>query len=122
MATLSLGACGSSDFANDPRPAAPIEVTAKVDSKEVQVSPNKFGAGVIDFTVANLSQSPVRFTLSGPKDASSPEIQPGSPGYLKVQLPEGSYQVTAGSGVRVKPASVTVGAKRKSSQNKLLLP
>ena len=91
-AALTLGACGSSDFANDPRPSAPIVVTAKVDSDQVEVSPDHFGAGLVTFTIANLSQSPVRFTLSGPKDAATPPIQPGDPANLKLNLPQGSYR------------------------------
>lgn len=121
-AGLSLAACGSSDFPNEPRSPAPIEVTAKVDSKKVVVSPSRFGAGLVNFTIANLSDSPVRFTLSGPKDAATSEIQPGTPAYLKVNLPEGSYQATAGRGAKVRPATVTIGPERASSQNKLLLP
>jgi hypothetical protein len=93
-----------------------------VDSGKVVVSPNRFGAGLVTFTIANLSDSPVRFTLSGPRDAATQEIQPGTPANLKVAMTEGDYQVTAGSGVDVKPATVKVGPERASSQNKLLLP
>jgi hypothetical protein len=120
-AALSLGACGSSDFPNDPRPPAPIEVTAKVGSGQVQVSPDHFGAGLVTFTIANLSRSPVRFTLSGPKDAATPPIQPGAPASLKVDLPQGSYQATAEGGGN-QTATVKVGPERKSSQNQLLQP
>ena len=120
-AALALGACGSSDFANDPRPAAPIVVTATVASGKVQVSPDRFGAGLVTFTIANLSDSPVRFTLSGPKDATTPPIQPGDPENLKLKLPQGSYQATAGH-QNAQPATVTVGPERKSSQNQLLQP
>ena len=121
-AALSLGACGSSDFPNDPRPPAPIEVTAKIDSGQVQVSPNHFGAGLVTFTIANLSNSPVRFTLTGPRDAATLPIQPGAPANLKVNLPEGSYQATAGGGGKPRSATVKVGPERKSSQNQLLQP
>jgi hypothetical protein len=117
---LTLGACGSSDFANDPRAAAPIEVTARVTSGQVEVSPDHFGAGLITFTIANLSDSPVRFTLTGPKDAATPPIQPGNPANLKLNLPEGSYQATAGHGGQTVP--VKVGPERNSSQNQLLQP
>jgi hypothetical protein len=123
LAAGSLGACGSKDFPNDPRPPAPIEVSAKVDSKRVVVSPNRFGAGLVTFTVANLSASPIRFTVDGTKKkASTSEIQPGAPGYLKVELPQGDYRATAGPGARAHAAAITVGPERKSSQNKLLLP
>jgi hypothetical protein len=122
VAALSLVACGSDDVANNPRPAAPIEVAAKVDAGKVVVSPDHFGAGLVTFTIANLSASPVRFTLSGPKDAATPQIPPGAPGNLKVELPEGSYEATAGQGASTQAATVKVGPKRKSSQNQLLLP
>src|SRR5436190_24371560 len=118
-AALSLGACGSSDFPNDPRPPAPIEVTAKIDSGQVQVSPNHFGAGLVTFTIANLSNSPVRFTLNGTKKkVFSPEIQPGSPGSLKLQMNQGAYQASAGPGASAIPAAIKVGPERKTSQNK----
>ena len=129
LAALSLGACGEDDFADEPpRASAPIVVTARVDQREVVVSPDHFGAGLVNFTIANLSDSPVRFTLSGPKEVASEQIPPGqSEGgaaavNLKVELPEGSYQATAGPGASARPATVKVGPKRHSSQNKLLLP
>jgi hypothetical protein len=118
---LVFAACGSDDVDNNPRPAATIQVAARVDSEKVVVSPHRFGAGLVNITVANLSDSPVRFTLTGPKETATPEIQPGAPGSLQVELPEGSYEASAeGSGVQ--PATVEVGPKRESSRNQLLLP
>jgi hypothetical protein len=123
LAVASLAACGSESFPNDPRPPSPIEVSAKVDAKKVVVSPDRFGAGLVNFTVANLSDSPIDFTITGPrKKVSSGEIEPGAPGYLKANLKEGDYQATAGQGARAAPASIKVGPERKGSQNKLLLP
>ena len=120
LAALMLGACGSSDFANDPRPASPIAVTAQVGSDQVVVSPDHFEAGLVNFTIANLSESPVRFTLSGPKDAATPPIQPGVPANMKLDLPQGSYRASAGQGAQ--PVLVKVGPERKSSQSELLQP
>jgi hypothetical protein len=131
LAALSLGACGSSDFTNEPsRAAAEIQVTARVDQREVVVSPDHFGAGLVNFTIANFSDSPVRFTLSGPKDTASQPIPPGAltagqeptAVNLKVELPEGRYEASAGQGASVKPDTVDVGPKRPSSSNQLLLP
>ena len=123
MAALSLGACGEDDFTNDPaRASATINVAARVDKREVVVSPNRFGAGLVNFTIANFSDSPVRFTLSGPKEAASQPIPPGAPGSLKVELPEGSYEATAGQATGPQPATVKVGPTRPGSENKLLLP
>ena len=131
LAAFSLGACGSEDFTNEPsRAAAPITVTAKVDQREVVVSPDHFGAGLVNFTIANFSDSPVQFTLSGPKNAASQQIPPGAPPSgqeptevnLKVELPEGSYEASAGEGASAQPDKVEVGPKRPSSRDKLLLP
>ena len=129
LAALPLGACGSSDFTNEPaRAAAPIVVTARIDRHEVVVSPDHFGAGLVNFTIANFSASPVTFTLRGPKDTASQQIPPGQPGGgaaatdLKVELPEGSYQASAGPGASAQPDTVKVGPKRQSSKNQLLLP
>ena len=129
LAALSLGACGESDFTNEPaRASPPIAVAAKVDQREVVVSPDHFGAGLVNFTITNFSDSPVRFTLSGPKDAASQQIPPGQPGGgaaavdLKVELPEGSYEASAGQGASAQPDTVEVGPKRPSSGNELLLP
>jgi hypothetical protein len=122
LAAASLAACGSSDFANNPPPPDPIVVAAKIDANRVAVSPNNFGAGLIAFTVNNFSKSSVRFELSGPKRASTAEISPGEPGFLKVDLPEGDYTASAAGIPSGKSATFTVGARRPSSKNKLLLP
>lgn len=123
LASGSLAACGSKNFPNDPRPPAPIEVSAKVTSKDVVVSPDHFGAGLATFTIANLSNSPIQFTINGTtKRVSSPPIQPSSPGSLKVQMKQGDYQASGGPGATAKPAAITVGPERGTSQNKLLLP
>jgi hypothetical protein len=126
LVALFLAACGEDDFPNEPRPPAPISVTAKVDSKRVVVSPKSFGAGLVDFTVSNQSDDPVRLTLVGPEpddNASSAEIPPdGGVGDLKAELVEGDYEVNAGDRSSARPASLEVGPQRESSQNDLLLP
>lgn len=120
-----LGCGGDSDFANNPRPAAPIVVTAKVDSEKVVVSPKKFGAGLVNFSVANLSDDPVSLTLVGPApedNQASGEIPPGGVGNLKADMAEGDYEVNGGNRSDAKPAQVAVGTERKSSKDELLLP
>ena len=111
LAALPLAACGGGeDYENDPpRAAASIQVAARVDAKEVVVSPDSFGAGLVNFTVLNSSDSPITFTLSGPKEATTDEIPPGAPGDLKVELPEGSYEASAGEGSSAQPETVLVG-------------
>jgi hypothetical protein len=121
LAGVLLAGCGAEEFKNNPRIAAPIEVSARVDSDRVQVAPNKFGAGLVNFTVANLSGSPVKFSISGPTNGSTVEIQPGAPDYLKLNLKEGTYEATA-SKAKIRPATIEVGPERASSQNELLEP
>jgi hypothetical protein len=122
-AALSLAACGSDDFKNEPpRAARVLEVAARVDQRQVVVSPGHFGAGLVIFNVANLSDSPVTFTLSGPKDVATEEIAPGAPADLKVELPQGNYQASAGEGASAQPATLRVGPDRPSSRDELLLP
>jgi len=116
-----LGGCGAKDFPNDPRPATPLEVSARVDSQRVQVSPERFGAGLVNFTVANLSSAPITFNVTGPTHGSTTQIQPGAPDYLRINMKEGTYQVTA-SKSKIKPATIKVGPERPSSQHDLLEP
>ena len=138
LAALSLSGCGEEDFTNEPaRASATINVAAKVDRREVVVSPESFGAGLVKFTITNFSDSPVRFTLSGPKDVASEEIPTGAPAgssdapvssvtptatSLKVELPEGSYEASAGEGASARPDTIQVGPPRESSRDELLLP
>jgi hypothetical protein len=121
LTIAALAGCGAESFPNNPRPPEQLEVSARVDSQRVQISPDKFGAGLVNFTVANLSGSPIKFTVSGPKNSSTVEIAPGAPDYLKMKLTEGTYQATAGK-PKIRPATIRVGSERNTSQNKLLLP
>jgi hypothetical protein len=121
LAALAVGGCGAKSNPNDPRPAAQLEVSASVNPEKVQISPDRFGAGVVNFTVANLSGSPITFSVNGPQKASTTQIQPGAPDYLKMNLTEGTYQASVGNS-KIKPATIKVGPKRPSSQNQLLLP
>ena len=126
VATLGVAGCGGEDdFANEPRPAAPIVVTAKVDAERVVVSPDQFGAGLVNITVANQSDDPVTLTFVGPgpeDNHSSGEIAPSGVGNLKAALNEGDYEVSGGDRSDAKPAKVAVGPPRKSSSDELLLP
>lgn len=127
---VGLASCGADDdYANKPRPAAPISVTAAIDTTRVRVSPPSFGAGPVVFIVSNQSGEPQKVTFetdelggkSGGIKRSTGTIEARSTAQLKVDPREGTYKLSA-SGGNVAPASVEVGAPRKSSQNDLLLP
>jgi hypothetical protein len=121
LAALLIAGCGRDDFNNDPRPAIPLEVTAKIDQGGVAVSPKEFGAGLVSLTVANLTADPTIFVLTGPVDAKSDEIPGNGTASLKIDMKTGSY-VAGAEGLAVKPANVTVGPPRPSGSNDLLLP
>jgi hypothetical protein len=121
LLAAAVAGCGSADNPNNPRPPTPIEVSARVDSQRVQIAPDHFGAGIVNFTIANLSRSPVTFDVSGPTKGSTSQISPGTPTYLRMSMKEGTYEVTA-SKAQIKPATINVGPERPSSQNKLLEP
>ncbi len=123
---VGVAGCGSEDFENNPRPPAPIELTANIDSKKVIVSPNEadgqpIGAGLVNLTISNLTDQPEQLTFTGPSDESSDPIIPGGVANFKLELLEGDYVVEA-DGTDIKPFDLTVGPERPSSQNDLLLP
>jgi hypothetical protein len=132
VVVLALGvvACGAeSDYANKPRPPAPISVTAAIDKTRIRVSPPTFGGGPVVFIISNQSGAEQKVTFEsdelgaetgGIRRATS-TIEPRSTANLKVDAPEGTYTLSA-SGGNVAPATIEVGARRKSSQNDLLLP
>jgi len=120
--SAALAACGSSDFKNDPRPPAPIELSALVNDQKVVVSPDSVGAGLATITVSNQSGDPATLTLSGPDDITSGQILPGNTTQIKGELKQGDYTVSAGGQSTARDGKLTVGPERKSSQNDLLLP
>jgi hypothetical protein len=120
-AALIATGCGRDDFKNEPRPPVPAEVAVKIADSGVGVSPREFGAGLVNFTVANLTERPGTLAISGPVNADSDEIPPGAAETLKVQMKTGNYEASV-SGIAVKPFNFTVGPERPSAQNDLLLP
>lgn len=122
VASLAVG-CGGDDHPNEPRPPAPIEVTARVGEKAVTVAPSEFGAGLVNITISNQSDDLVELTVDGEQvDKSSNPIAPNAVGNFKLELPEGDYEVSAGPESDAKPDTLEVGPPRPSAQNQLLLP
>ena len=120
---FAAAGCGGEDHKNDPRPAVPFEVSAKVGEDKVVVAPSEFGAGLAVFTISNQTNDVVQLSLDGPTEAVSEPIEPaGVTDGFKVPVKEGAYQVSAGAESNSRPAELFIGPKRKSSQNELLLP
>jgi hypothetical protein len=135
-----ISGCGSgTPYANNPRPATPIVVTAEISSSRVSVSPNRFGAGPIELVITNQDtvQHPVTFetneiggSTAGIVETTGP-INPQGTASFKVgdtqhPLASGTYSVHVGPPGRqssqIAPATVHVGPVRPSAQNQLLQP
>jgi hypothetical protein len=125
LATLSVAlvvvGCGRDDFNNDPRPPIPAEVSVKIAPDGVAVSPKEVGAGLVNFTVANLTNEVGALAIHGPVSTDSDQIAPGDAETIKVQMKPGSYEASV-DGIAVRPFNFTVGPERPSGQNDLLLP
>ena len=122
------GCGGEADYANKPRPAAPINVTAAISDKKISLSPKEFGAGPVVIIVSNQTGKEKTLTLQteelggkqgGIKQSTDP-IAPRGTGTLKADVREGSYAISVGGGLS--PATVEVGPARKSAQDELLAP
>ena len=127
-ALLALTGCGGGKhYANDPRPPTTKQVSASILRGKVSVSPSSFGAGPISLTIANLTDASQRVSIAqringqlqgGPE--TSP-INPHDTATLSADLDQGQYIVRV-EGHGIKPAALTIGKPRASSQNDLLQP
>ena len=127
---VGLAGCGDSgeDYANKPRPAAPINVTAAISDKQISISPKEFGAGPVVIIVSNQTASEQTVTLQteelggsqpGLKQSTDP-IAPRATGTLKADVREGTYELSVRNGPS--PKTLEVGSERKSAQDTLLEP
>jgi hypothetical protein len=127
---IALGAAGcgdEDDFANNPRPAVPVQITGVITDDKVTVSPNSLGAGPVVLTLSNQSKDAHTVTLSG--GTIKTEIGPINPldtGTIQKTLDEGEYEVKAGTTKaltrEIRAAALKIGAPRESSSNETLLP
>ena len=124
----TLAGCGGGDqsYSNEPRPAAPIVLTASITKNEVAVSPEQFGAGPVSLVVANQTSAAQEITFetaggsAGFKQQTGP-INPGDTATLKANVETGKLTVRV-QGDGIEPAELTVGDPRPSAQNDLLQP
>ena len=128
LATVA-GCGGADDYKNDPRPPAPINVTAAITNSNVRVSPQRFGAGPIVLVISNQSSTAQEVTfetdeLGGSKPGrtfSTTPINPRGTATLKVDVRQGDWKLgTKDGGIRA--AAVSVGKERKTAQDELLQP
>jgi hypothetical protein len=129
IAALAVGCGEEDDYENEPRPPAPIVVSASITDDRISVSPRTFGAGPITLIVTNQTQSDQEVVLETEEiGGSAPGIEqqtgpisPGDTASLKADLREGTYRVAV-DGRGIAEAALDVGEPRESSQDQLLQP
>ena len=137
MTVAVVGCGGGTQFANNPRPPAPVNLSVYVNDARVSVSPNAVGAGQIIFIVTNQASRTESLSIHpagnpGRLLASTGPINPQATGQVAVDFSRpGQYSLsTTGGGTEaavaarrpIQPASLRVGAPRPSSSNELLQP
>jgi len=104
-----------------------LALTGVIKNDKVTVSPAKIGAGPVEITISNQTDSVRTVMLEGEtiKEQQGP-VQPGATATIQKTLEPGSYEVRAGSekAVRkeIQPAVLTIGKERPNSNNALLQP
>ena len=132
-AALASGTAGCGDggdgYANERRPATPINVTAAITDGRISISPGGFGAGPIVMIVSNQTgrRHTVRLEtqeLGGSEPGltvSTRPVDPGGTARLQADLRAGTYEIGTRSDA-VSPVTLEVGAPRSSAQDELLTP
>jgi hypothetical protein len=134
LVTLGVGVaftgCGDDGgFANDPRPAAAVTVSAAILPARVTVSPSHIGAGTVELIASNQTSTSQRVTLRSrvraggraPLEQSTGPINPGDTASLKADLSAGRYLVTVRS-EEIVAATIVVGPARRNAGDDLLAP
>jgi hypothetical protein len=142
-----LVGCGESRHANDQRPQVSTRVSVTINPSEVIVQPVKIAMGPeefqeipqnqghpepplknargpldVTFVAANQTPTDVRLKIHGKAMPEPQTIFARSPGSFQVDLPSGSYTISAVGLPEARPARLTVGSYRASSQNDVLTP
>jgi hypothetical protein len=144
---LLVAGCGAEEHANDPRPQPPTRVSVAIADGAITVQPTRIAIGPeptqqlpqnqhagqpsvrsnaplnVVFVAANLTDVDSHLLVRGSgKDLSSQPLYANSNVTLQAILPTGVYRVSAAGVPGAKPATLTVGSRRSSSENDLLLP
>jgi len=145
-AAALVGGCGESRHANEQRPNVSTRISVTISPKQVIVQPLEIGVRAeptqevpqneqdpeppiktdkpLDVTMVVANQTPVdtKLKIRGDEEEETETVFARSPGSFQVDLPAGSYTITAVGLPKARPAHLTVGRYRASSQNDVLLP
>jgi hypothetical protein len=127
IAAALFAGCGEDDFKNEARAPIREALTGVIQDDSVTVSPSKVGAGPVEITISNQTDTAHSVTLEGKSivERGGP-VAPGGTATIQKTLKPGNYEVKAGTkkAVRqeIRPAILRIGKERKNSNNDLLLP
>ncbi|MDQ6606891.1 MAG: hypothetical protein M3Z06_10150 [Actinomycetota bacterium] len=135
---LAIAGCGGgAKFANQPRPATPVDLTVYINSQRVSVSPASVGAGPVIFIVTNQASKTESLTVrragnSGSALATTGPINPQETAQVTIDFSTGDYTVSTGKSgssdatlagaSSIQPATLHIGRPRPSASNALLQP
>jgi len=143
---LAVAGCGAEEHVNEPRPQPPTRVSVTISPERISVQPPRIAIGPeptqqipqnrdaaqppvrsdapvdVVFVAANLTGFDSRLEIRGPREARSEPLVANGNGTLLVSLPTGVYSLAAADIPAAKPARLSVGPYRSSSENDLLLP
>lgn len=135
---VALCGCGSTGkFANNPRPATPVNVTVYVNDARVSISPATVGAGPVIFIVTNQASNSESLSITPAGDqsqslADTGPISPQATAQVTVNFSQGYYTVSAdrngntdaaiATPSNIQAATLNVGPPRPSSSGSLLQP
>jgi hypothetical protein len=145
LALVALG-CGASERKSEGRLQPPTRVSVTITGDSITVQPPRVAFGPeptqqipqnqhagqppvhskepldLVFVTANLTDFDSKLEVRGPKDVTSGALVANGNGSLQTALPTGVYEVSAADIPGAKPARLSVGPYRTSSQNDVLLP
>jgi hypothetical protein len=135
-AAVAAGCGGAKHFANEPRPATPVNLTVYINSSRILISPNYVGAGPVTFIVTNQATQAESLTVQpasgGAALATTAPINPQATSEVQVNFNPGTYTIgtTATGGTDatqatsgpIASASLVVGPQRQNSNGALLQP
>jgi hypothetical protein len=139
--------CGAQERTTEARPQPPTRVSVTVSEEAVEVQPRRIAFGPeptqqipqnqharqppvhsrapldVVLVAANLTQADSHLQVRGAgKSATSQPLVPSGNVTLQTSLPTGVYRISASGVPGAKPAKLTVGPYRSSSENDVLLP
>jgi hypothetical protein len=120
---IAYGCGGNEERTSNLRPPTPINVSVTIGDERISASPTEFGAGPIVVIASNQSSASHTLTIEGPKVRQSiGPISPQDTATLKVTVGPGEHMVSSDASGNAEPATLNVGPKRPSAQNKLEQP